>query len=188
MLCFALLYLDNFWHQMAFSMNVTCCYDVAKNATATSFSIQYTISQLRFVHSNLHLVTYLDEGNFSNESTERTLHEISLQVFLRFSDSSKSGQSVLLFYKFVWLAGFRKSEENLLKTSWKVVPVIKVAHIFWWRHDNRKQSASAPGHWCDVNCDIPYWPPRREIICHFLFLSANGRWPTPIWIPGWYFT
>ena len=130
MLCFALLYLDNFWHQMAFSMNVTCCYDVAKNATATSFSIQYTISQLRFVHSNLHLVTYLDEGNFSNESTERTLHEISLQVFLRFSDSSKSGQSVLLFYKFVWLAGFRKSEENLLKTSWKVVPVIKVAHIF----------------------------------------------------------
>ena len=69
-------------------------------------------------------------GNFSDESTERTLHDICLQVFLRFSDSSKPGQSVLLIYEFVWLAGFRKSEENLLKTSWKVVPMFKVAHIF----------------------------------------------------------
>ena len=29
------------------------------------------------------------------------------------------------------------NQENLLKTSSKVAPVIKVAHIFWWRHDNR---------------------------------------------------
>ena len=34
--------------------------------------------------------------------------------------------------------------------------MIKVAHIFWWRHDNRKQSASAREHWCEVSCDIPY--------------------------------
>ena len=26
-----------------------------------------------------------------------------------------------------------------------------------WRHDNRKQSASAREHWCDVSCDIPYY-------------------------------
>ena len=26
---------------------------------------------------------------------------------------------------------------DLLKTSCKVAPVIKVAHIFWWRHDIR---------------------------------------------------
>ena len=26
-----------------------------------------------------------------------------------------------------------------------------------WRHHNRKQSASARKHWCDVNCDIPYF-------------------------------
>ena len=72
----------------------------------------------------------------------------------RFSDSSKSSQSVSLFYE--WLAGFRKSEENMLKTSWKVVPVTKVAHICWWRHDNRKQSESAREHWCDISCYIPY--------------------------------
>ena len=119
--------------------------------------IQYAISQLRFVCLGFHLVTYLDVGNFSDKSTETTLHEICVQVFLGFSDSSKPGQSVPLIYKFVWLAGFHKSKENLLKTSWKVVPVIKVAHIFWWCHDNRKHSASAREHWCDVICNIPYY-------------------------------
>ena len=48
------------------------------------------------------------------------------------------------------LAGIRKSDENLLKTSCKIAPVTKVAHIFWWRHDNRKQSAIAREHWCDI--------------------------------------
>ena len=119
-------------------------------------SVQYAISQKRFVRSGLHLVTYLDVGNFSDKSTETTLHETCVQVFLRFSDSSKPWQSVSLIYEFVWLAEFRKFEENLLKTSLKVVPVIKLAHIFWWRHDNRKQSASAREHWCDVSCYIPY--------------------------------
>ena len=76
--------------------------------------------------------------------------------FLRFSDSSKQSQSVSLIYKLAWLAGTLKSEENLVKTSCKVAPVIKVAHIFWWRHDNRKQLASACDLWCDVSCDIPY--------------------------------
>ena len=74
---------------------------------------EYAISQLRFVRLGLQLVTYLDVGNFSNKSTETTLHEICVQVFLRFSDSSKPSQSVSLIYEFAWLTGFRKSEENL---------------------------------------------------------------------------
>ena len=69
-------------------------------------------------------------GNFSDKSTEITLHEICEQVFLRFSDSINPSRSVSLIYEFVLLAGFRKSEDNLLKTSCKVVPVIKVALIF----------------------------------------------------------
>ena len=101
---------------------------------------QYAISQLRFVRSDLHLVTYLDVGNFCDKSTKTTLHEICAQVFLRFSDSNKPSQSVSLIYEFAWLAGFRKSEENLLKASCKNVPVVKVAHIFWWRHDNHKNN------------------------------------------------
>ena len=92
--------------------------------------IQYAISQLRFVRSGLHLVTNLDMGNFCDKSTETTLHEVCVQVFLRFSDSSKQSQSVSLIYECAWLARFRKSEENLLKISRKVVPVTKVAHIF----------------------------------------------------------
>ena len=91
---------------------------------------EYAISQLRIVRSGLHLVTYLDVGNFCDKSTETTLHEICVQVFLIFSDSSKPGQSVSLIYKLAWLAGIHKSEENLLKTSCKGVPVVKVAHKF----------------------------------------------------------
>ena len=60
-----------------------------------------------------------------------------------FLDSSKPSQYVSLIYELAWLAEIGKSEENLLKTSCKVAPLTKVAHIFWWRHDNRKQSASA---------------------------------------------
>ena len=101
--------------------------------------------------------------NFFDNSTETTLHEICVQVFLRFSDSSKPSQSISLIYEFVWLAGFRKLEENLLKTLWKVVPVIKLAHIFWWRHNNRKQSASAREHWCEISCDIPYCMIRHDM-------------------------
>ena len=55
---------------------------------------QYAISQLRIVRSGLHLVTYLYVGNFSDKSTETTLHEICVQVFLRFS--SKPSQSLSL--------------------------------------------------------------------------------------------
>ena len=96
-------------------------------------------------------------GNFCDKSTETTLHESYMQVFHRFADSSKPSQSVLLIYELARLARIHNSEENLLKTSCKVVPVTKVAHIFCWRHENRKQSASAREHWCDVSCDIPYW-------------------------------
>ena len=119
--------------------------------------LQYAISQLRIVRSGLHLVTYLDVGNFCDKSTETTLHEMCVHVFLRFFDSNKPSQSVSLIYVLAWLAGIGKSDKNLLKTACKVAPLIKVAHIFWWRHDNRKQSASARERWCDVSCDIPYW-------------------------------
>ena len=39
-----------------------------------------------------------------------------VQIFLRFSDSSKQSQSLSLIYELAWLAEIRKSEENLLKT------------------------------------------------------------------------
>ena len=103
-----------------------------------------------------HLVTYLDVCNFCDKSAETTLHETCVQVFLRFSDSSKPSHSVSLIYEIAWLAGINKSEENLLKTSCKVAPVTKVAYMFWWSHDNRKQSSSGRERWCDVSCDIPY--------------------------------
>ena len=95
-------------------------------------------------------------GNFCHKSTKTTLHE----VFLRFSDSSKPSQSVLLIYKMALLAEIRKSDENLLKAC-KVASVTKVQNnkcIFWWRHDNRKQSTSARELWCDVSCDVSYCP------------------------------
>ena len=91
---------------------------------------EYTISQLRIVRSGLHLVNYLDVGNFCDKSTETTCHDICEEVFLTFSDYSKPSQSVSLIYNLAWLAGIRKSEENLLKTSCKVASVTKVACIF----------------------------------------------------------
>ena len=100
------------------------------NRFTKSFLLQqYAISQLGIVRSSLHLVTYLDVGNSCDKSTETTLHEICLQVFLRFSDSNKPSQSVSLIYELAWL-GIGKSEEILLKTSCRVAPVEKVAHIF----------------------------------------------------------
>ena len=33
----------------------------------------------------------------------------------------------------------------------------KVAHVFWWHHNNQKQLGSAREHLCDVTCDIPYY-------------------------------
>ena len=147
--------------------------------TAITWASEYAISQLRIVRSDLHLVTYLDVGNFCDKSTETTLHEICVQVFLRFSDSSKPGLSVSSIYELACRAGIRKSEENLLKTSRKVASATKVAHIFWWRHNNRKQSTSAREHWCDVSCDIPYWGGKMyEIYCHqghaFITVSQIG--------------
>ena len=77
-----------------------------------------------------YLVTYLDLGNFCDKSPEISLLKIYVQVFLRFSDSSKPSQSVSLIYELALFAGIRKSEENLLKTSCEVASVTKVAHIF----------------------------------------------------------
>ena len=116
---------------------------------------QYAILQWQIVCSGLHLVTYLDVGNFCDRSTETTLHDICVQVFLRFSDSSKPGNSVSLIYELAWLAGIGKSKENLIKISCKVAPVTEVAHILWWSHDNWKQSTSAREHWYDIGSDIP---------------------------------
>ena len=67
--------------------------------------VQYALSQLRIVRSGLHLVTYLAVGIFCDKSTETTLHEICVQVFLRFSNSSKPSQSLYLIYELAWLAG-----------------------------------------------------------------------------------
>ena len=130
--------------------------------------IQYAISQIQVVHSVLHLVTYLDVGNFWDKSTETTLR---VQVLLRFSYPNKPSQSESL----AWLAVIRKSEENLLKMSCKTAPVTKVVHIFWWRHDNRKQSAShfsALENWRDVSCDIPYY---KRVIPYVRLSSVGHR-------------
>ena len=62
--------------------------------------LEYATSQLRIVRSGLHLVTNLDVGNFCDKRTEKTLHEIFVQFFLRFSDSNKPSQSVSLIYEF----------------------------------------------------------------------------------------
>ena len=107
---------------------------------------KYAISQLWIVCSVLHLVTYLDVGNFSDKSTETTLNKIFVQIFLRFSDSSKSSQSISLIYKLAWLAGIRKSEENLLKTSCKVAPVAKAVTS----RQSKTIHKCVCEHWCDV--------------------------------------
>ena len=60
---------------------------------------EYAISQLRIVRPGLHLVTYLDVGNFCDKRTEKNLHEICVQVVLRFFDSNKPSQSVSLIYE-----------------------------------------------------------------------------------------
>ena len=120
----------------------------------------------------------------------RQKHKNLCVIFLWFSDSSKPGQSITLIYKLAWLAGIHKSEENLLKTSCKVAPVTKVAHKSCWRHDNRKQSASASEHWCDVTCDIPYllqhqdvflkhWCPRRQQSQDLAKSLSPTFWPPP---------
>ena len=61
--------------------------------------LEYAISQLWIVCLGLHLVIYLDVGNFCDKRTEKTWHEICVQGFLRFSDSNKPNQSVSLIYE-----------------------------------------------------------------------------------------
>ena len=75
--------------------------DNTNNATKSSIKQQYAISQLRFVRSGLHLVTYLDVGNFCDKRTKKILNEICVQGFLRFSNSNKQSQSVSLIYELV---------------------------------------------------------------------------------------
>ena len=83
---------------------------------------QNATSQLRNVQSGLHFVTYLDVGNFWDKSTETTLHDICVEVVLWFVDINKPSQSVSLIYELALLAGIRKFEKNLLKTSCKAAP------------------------------------------------------------------
>ena len=66
---------------------------------------------------SVQVVTYLDVGNFCDKSTETTFHGICVQLFLRFSDSSKPSQSVSLFYKLAWLlesVNLRKAFQNFM--------------------------------------------------------------------------
>ena len=70
------------------------CYSILQKRLS-----QYAISQLRIVRSGLHLVTYLNVGNFCDKRTDKTLHAICVQGFLRFSDSNKQSQSVSLIYE-----------------------------------------------------------------------------------------
>ena len=72
------------------------CYDLNQGHIS---KLQYAISQLRIVRSGLHLVTYLNVGNFCDKRTEKTLHEFCVQCFLRFSDSNRPSQSVSLIYE-----------------------------------------------------------------------------------------
>ena len=50
------------------------------NINFNSYQLQYAISQLRIVRSGLHLVNYLDVGNFCNKSADTNLHEVCVQV------------------------------------------------------------------------------------------------------------
>ena len=71
-------------------------------------------------------------GNFYDKSTETTLHEICVQVFLRFSDSSKPNQSASLIYhvyELAWFTGIGKSEKNWLQTLCQVAPMTKVDDV-----------------------------------------------------------
>ena len=86
--------------------------------------IAITNLPFRFAFSHPHV------DNFCDKSIKTTLHDIFVQVFLRFFDSSKPSQSVSLIYELAWLAGIRISEKKLLKTSCKVAPMTKVAHLF----------------------------------------------------------
>ena len=119
--------------------------------------IAITNCPFRFAFSHLPNV-----GNFCDQSTGAALHVVFVQVFLRSSNSSTANQSVMqswLVYGLNWLAGIRKSKENLHKKFIyrKVASVTKVAHILWWRNDNRKQYARVCEHWCKVGCDIQYF-------------------------------
>ena len=71
----------------------------------------YDISQLRIVRSGLHLVTYLDVGNFCDKSTETTLHQFVCKFFLDFPIPASQAN----LYELAWIAGIRKSEENYPK-------------------------------------------------------------------------
>ena len=69
-------------------------------------------------------------ATFATKAQKQLYMKFDGNFFLRFSDSSKPSQSVSLIYELAWLSRILKSEENLFKTSCKVAPVTKVAHIF----------------------------------------------------------
>ena len=100
------------------------CFDTVFDSSIRHIAI--TNSPFRFAFSHLPRCWQL-----CDKSTETTLYKISEQVFLRFSDSSKPSQSVLLIYESSWVGGLRKSDENLLENSCKFAPVAKVAHILF---------------------------------------------------------
>ena len=78
--------------------------------------VQYAILQLRIVRSGLHLVTYLDVGNFCDKSTETIYMKFVCNFFLDFPIPASQARSELLIYKLAWLAGIRKS---ILANFWE---------------------------------------------------------------------
>ena len=94
--------------------------------------VQYAISKLQIVRSGLHLITYLNVGNFCDQSTGATLYENFVQVFLRFSDWASLANIHTNHDRFTDRLDLLESEnlrKTCTKTSCKVAPVTKVAHI-----------------------------------------------------------
>ena len=124
---------------------------------------EYAISQLQIVRSGLHLVTYLDVGNFWDKRTEKTLHEFVCKVFLDFPIATSQTN---LYRQFTnWLSllesvNIRKTCSKLhvrlilwskLPTYFDDVTTIEMTS----RHS--KTIGKCAWTWGDVSCDIPYY-------------------------------
>ena len=58
-----------------------------------------------------------------------------------------------------WIRG-KLADQNYMKScscDQSCPHILMTSRQLRWRHNNRKQSASAREHWCDVSCDIPYY-------------------------------
>ena len=117
-----------------------------------TYWMENAILQLQIVRSSLHIVTYPDVGNFCDKSIETALHEIYVQVFLRFSDSSKPSLSILMIYELAWLLESVNLRKTCSKLHVKLLLWPNCPHIL----KTSWQSASAGEYWCDISWGIPY--------------------------------